>query len=259
MVLDKEDGKTVFLAYLTDELRKLQRFLRVHAGRRLIQKQKLRIGCKRTGDLQTALKAVRQARCDLVLVLVKALLLQKRHGLLAHALFLLGVAAEGGREHVLLRVHVLCYEDVFKNGHALPEADVLEGAGYALLCYFVRCVGYDLAEVHIAVFALIGLFHLALRMVADDGLAHELNQAVCRLINAGDTVKRSGLTGTVGADEGDYLALGDIEREVVDGNDAAELHRNVFNMENIVAHLLSPTLSSAARFLLLFSIAFVMI
>ena len=135
---------------------------------------------------------------------------------------------------------MLCYEDVFKYGHALPEADVLEGAGYALLCYFVRCVGYDLAEVHIAVFALIGLFHLALRMVADDGLAHELNQAVCRLVNAGDAVEGCGLARSVGADEGDYLALGDVQREVVYRDNTAKLHGDVFNMKYIIAHYAAP-------------------
>ncbi len=39
MVLDKEDGQLVAVAYLAYELRKLQSFLRVHASRRLIEQQ----------------------------------------------------------------------------------------------------------------------------------------------------------------------------------------------------------------------------
>ena len=135
---------------------------------------------------------------------------------------------------------MLCDEDIFKNGHALPKPYVLEGTRYALPGYLVGRIGNDLAEVHIAVFALIIFLHLALRMVAHDGLAHELNKAVSGLVNAGDAVKRSGLTCAVGAYKGDYLALGDIKREVVDGDDAAELHRNIFNVENIVAHYAAP-------------------
>jgi hypothetical protein len=127
-----------FVSGPDDELRELLGLLRVHAGRGLVQQQKLRLGRQRAGYLKPSLQAVRQAGGKVVLVLQKSLLFQQRLGLVPHALFFGGRYAEGGGKDVLICPHVLCCEDVFKNGHALPQTDVLEGAGYAQLGDNVR-------------------------------------------------------------------------------------------------------------------------
>ena len=95
---------------------------------------------------------------------------------------------------------MLCDKHIFKNGHALPKSYVLEGTRYALTGYLIGRIGNDLAQIHIAVFTLVVFLHLALRMITHDGLAHELDKAVCRLINAGDTVESCCFAGAVRAD-----------------------------------------------------------
>ena len=95
---------------------------------------------------------------------------------------------------------MLCDKHVFKNGHALPKPYVLERTGYTLLGDLIRRVGNDLAEIHVGVLTLVVFLHLALGMIAHDGLAHEFHKAVCRLVNAGYAVKRRGLAGAVRAD-----------------------------------------------------------
>ena len=157
---------------------------------------------------------------------------------------------------------MLCHEHVFKHRHALPQADVLERAGDAELRDLVRRRRDDLARpgqrvarehllfrlvvrvilrrVEQRIFALVELFHLAGRMVADHWLIKELDEAVRRLIHAGDAVEGRGLTGAVRADERHDLPLGDVQRQVVDRHDAAELHRDIFHAEDVFTHLLRP-------------------
>ena len=157
---------------------------------------------------------------------------------------------------------MLCHEHVFKYRHALPQADVLERARDAELCDLIRrrrenlaracqrvaqehllfcfVAGIVLACVEQRVFALIELFHLAGRMVADHWLVKEFDEAVRRLVYAGDAVEGRGLSGAVRADERHDLPLGNVQREVVDGDDAAELHRDILHAEDVLTHLLCP-------------------
>ena len=55
MVLDEEDGQAEVLARFADERGQLVRFLRVHAGGRLIEQEQLRLRGERAGDLEAAL------------------------------------------------------------------------------------------------------------------------------------------------------------------------------------------------------------
>ena len=89
----------------------------------------------------------------------------------------------------------------------------------------------------------LGFAHLALRVVADDGVAHELYASVRGLVYARDAVEGSGLSCAVGAYEGDDLALVDLDGEVVDGDYAAELHGDVFHAQdvfNVLTHWRRP-------------------
>ena len=83
-------------------------------------------------------------------------------------------------------------------------------------------------------------------MVADDGLVAEGHLAVGRRVHAGDDVERCGLAGAVGADQGYDLALVDFHAQVVDGDDAAELHGHIFKTENMFSHGSCPPLPRQA-------------
>ena len=134
---------------------------------------------------------------------------------------------------------MLCDDDVLENAELGEQTDILEGTGDALSGYHIGSEGDDLI-VHTHVLAGVDLFHLALRVVLDDSLTHEVYLAVGRLIDAGDAVERGGLACAVRADEGDYLTLVDIEVQVIDGDNAAELHGYIFNMQNVFSHCPVP-------------------
>ena len=109
------------------------RLLRVHTGSRLIQQQQLRLGGKRAGDLHPALQAVGQAGSQFVAHILKAQHMQQVFALLALTLFLLCIQPEGGAQQVGRAAAVLGDEHVLKHGLALPQTDILEGAGNAHL------------------------------------------------------------------------------------------------------------------------------
>ena len=58
VVLDQHDRDAALVAQLVHELRELVGLLRVHAGRRLVEQQQLRVGGQRAGDLDPPLVAV---------------------------------------------------------------------------------------------------------------------------------------------------------------------------------------------------------
>ena len=126
-------------------------------------------------------------------------------------------------------------ENVIEHRHGLKQADVLERSCNAHLRDVVRGVRDDVGIELLAV-ARVELFHLALRVIFDDRLATELDLAVRGLIDARDAVERGRFARAVRADERDDFALIDIHREVVDGYNAAELHGDVFNVQNRFSH-----------------------
>ncbi len=110
---------------------------------------------------------------------------------------------------------VLRHHQVFQRRHAGEEADVLEGA---------RDLGlFGNPEI--------------VQPLELDGVAvimRELHGARGRLVEAGDAVEHGGLAGAVRSDQrGDLAPLG-IEGEVVDGDDAAETHRQVVDGQDVI-------------------------
>src|SRR5699024_715181 len=85
----------------------------------------------------------------------------------------------------------------------------------------------------VRVLAEVCLFHLAQRVVADDGLALEDYLAVRGLVDARHAVEGRGLARAVGAYEGHYLAAVHLQREAVHGDDAAELHGDVLKPQDV--------------------------
>src|SRR5262245_4727750 len=59
------------LSDLPDQRRRLLRFSRRHACRRLVEEQELRVGGERQADLEISLLAVRQVACQLVTPLLE--------------------------------------------------------------------------------------------------------------------------------------------------------------------------------------------
>ena len=140
---------------------------------------------------------------------------------------------------VLLAVELLHYRSLGLGdlGGALGVQRVQGGDGVRVV---LSVVG---GGVELGVLAEIFLRHLSLRMIADDGVTHELYASVRGLVYARDAVEGSGLSCAVGAYEGDDLALVDLDGEVVDGNYAAELHGDVFHAQdvfNVLTHWRRP-------------------
>ena len=154
---------------------------------------------------------------------------------------LLRVQAERGGEDVGRAADVHRGEHVFKDRHGLEQADILERARDAALRDDVRGIGDDaLVKIALRAFAGVDLFHFAVRVVADDGLAQKVHTAVGRLIDAGDAVEGRGLPGAVRADQRDDLAVIDVHGKVIDGDDAAELHGDMLNVKNGRTHASLP-------------------
>ena len=114
-----------------------------------------------------------------------------------------------------------------------------------------RLLRGEVGGVHGGILALIGLFHLAGGVVADDALAVEAHAAVGGRVHTGDDVEGGGLTGAVGADQGHDLALVDVQIQVIDGHHAAELHGGVFHMQYILrfTHLDATSFAGLSFFL----------
>ena len=95
---------------------------------------------------------------------------------------------------------------------------------------------------------LVGLFHLAGGVIAHDTLFVEAHPAVGGGIHAGDDVERRGLTGAVGADEGNDLTLVHLHAQVVHVHHAAELHGHIFQLQ-YVFHLEATSFADLSFFL----------
>ena len=92
-MLDQKDGDLILLAHQTDRIHQLSGFVGVHAGGRLIQKQKLRFGCKRTGNFQFTLFAIGQVGCQRLSRILQPEDSQDLHGTLGHFFFFFVVAS----------------------------------------------------------------------------------------------------------------------------------------------------------------------
>ena len=118
----------------------------------------------------------------------------------------LGLAHLRREQHVLppagVAVAVAADEQVLQHGGVLEQLDVLEGAGDAEAG---DLVGREMGDL----------------------LALEGDEARSRPVQAADEVEDGGLAGAVGADQREHLVRPHLEGDVVDGLEAAELHRQV--------------------------------
>ena len=186
VVLDQHDRHAALVAQLAHEGGQVGRLLRVHARRRLVEQQDLRVRGQRAGDLHPPLLAVGEvdrepvvvarAHADVLELVVR--LLARPRLLLAHAR-----RAEDRAEQPRLQARVLAHQHVLRRGHRPEQADVLERPRHAELHDHVRAVARDVALL-------------------------EVDPAERRLVEAGEHVEERRLARAVGPDDRDDRALG---------------------------------------------------
>lgn len=84
IVLDKEDRHIEFVAHKANRLHKLRSLVRVHSRGGLIEKKKLRRGCKRARYLKLALLSVRKVAGEVIALVLKVEHREKLHRALVH-------------------------------------------------------------------------------------------------------------------------------------------------------------------------------
>src|SRR5437867_1179842 len=208
VVLDEEDGDPL-IDDLVHEAHQLDLLLRSEPRGRLVQQEERRPRREGAGDLQPALRPVRQVARIGLGVPLDANEFQELNGAIGD-LALLGALARRLEERVPeLGAHaaVLPQADVVERRHVLEEADVLERPRDSERGHLVRARAGDLPIL-------------------------EEDSAAGRREDAGDAVEERGLAGAVGADEREDLAALHVEGHVVDGQESAEPLRDVVHPED---------------------------
>ena len=185
---------------------------------------------------------------------------------------------EGGGKEIAGAAQMLGNEYIVKYRLALPQAYILEGAGHSQSRDFIRRRGQymvregiliplllgllpslqslvlqgllrgKLRGIHGGMLTLVGLFHLAGGVIADDALFVEAHPAVGGGVHTGDDIERRGLSCAVGADKGHDLALVYLHGQVIHGHHAAELHSDIFHLQHIF-HLEATSFADLSFFL----------
>ena len=238
-MLDEEDRHAA-VDDLVHEAHQLDLLLRGETGGRLVEEKQRGVCRKGARDLETALRPVWKVACVGVRVALDAHEAKQLDRAVGDAALLLALDRRLEQGVPELRAHpaVLPQTDVVQSGHVLEEPDVLEGACDAERGDLVRLGAGDLA------------------VLEDDAAGR-------RRKDAGDPVEERGLPGAVRTDEGEDLALLDVERHIVHGHQAAETFRDVVDAEDgrrgldghvvsavtstMVVSSLTPLVSSCSR------------
>src|SRR4029079_16717702 len=181
----------------------------------LVEQQQQRIDAQRARDLDDALLAERQASRQRVGLVAEADALDLPRGFRQQSGLVGTVEPEHARDRTGMPAQMGADRDILQHGHVGYQFDVLEGPGNAELDDFLR------------------------RRVVDLGAEHG-DRAAARGQDAGNEVEGRALAGAVGTDQGDDLARPDIERDVVDGDDAAELFSRLVDLQQYRRHGCRP-------------------
>ena len=208
-----------------NHVHELLRLLWVHAGRWLVEQQKLRRRRERARNLETPLRAIRQIFRRLIGKAVKLEYLEELHRLVLYALFLAVVAANShdGLSEPVFYMEMECDFDIVEHGEFREKADILECSGNAELRYLIR-------------------------LFADDAAAHEFNLAIRRLIDAREKIERGRLARAVRANEANKLAGIDVKIEIRDGLEAAEHFIHACCFEEWLHYFCPPSSLSFSSF-----------
>ena len=185
--------------------------LGVEPGGRLVEEQELRLQAERAAHLDDLAHPVGQVRDPLLAVVGE---LQEVDDVFHAAPVLELLPPHRGKEQEMGQrrrapVDMTADQEVLQNGGVLEELDVLEGAREAERCD-------------------------AMRRQRGDVAAREPNAPAVGEVDAAHQVEERRLAGSVRSDDGEHLALLDLEAHVVDGANAPEADRQVRNSE--VAH-----------------------
>ena len=226
-MLDEQDRELQLVAHLADEADELERLLRIHPRRGLVEQQELGLRPERASHLEAPLVAVGQvARVVVSTPRQPAVVEQLACALMGFALLAPDHRrAQDAAEDAALQAAVHADEDVLERGHLLEEADVLERPADTALGGV--CGGEPAMS-----------------------LPSKTIAARRRLVDPGDHVEERRLAGAVRADQADDRALGDREVDVVDRDQAAELLAERVDLEQVGAHWPRPRrvgTSGAAR------------
>ncbi len=219
VVLDQQDGAVV-VADTVDQLAQHHLLGGVHAGGRLVERDQLRVGGERAGDLQAPLVAVGQCARLVVGVAPDAHVFQQ----LLRApgdgrLFALEARrAENRAKQARMGADVPAHHHVLERRHFREQADVLEGAGNARLGHQVHRLGLV-------------------------GLARQLEGAAVGRVQPGDDVEEGRLAGAVGADQAIHLAALDGDADVRERLQAAETLGDAGDLEHHIVGFLCHVLS----------------
>ena len=198
---------------------------RVETGGGLVEAQQHRVAAHRTRDLESALLAVGETTGRVVRTPGKAHLVEPISCPVDGRSLGPGIRRRAdetekrhaGSEHERI---VLRHNQVLEDGHALEEADILEGAGDASV--FGDPEVEETLEQELPAF-----------------VVNEAHHALGRLVEAGDAIEDGGLAGPVGANERGDVAAPRNERKVADGDKSTETHGQMVDDQDRVgaAHL----------------------
>ena len=210
VVLNEDDAEAELLVDAADQLGEVAALVLVHARRRLVQQQELRIGGHGAHQLQPALQPVGQVAGVLLGVGAEPDQVQQPVGALD--VLLLAPDRTGGAEQGVSKGVVgSCVEPqgyVLEHRHLGKQADILESPADAQVAKPVRGD-------------------------ADDGLPVEKDLSAGGRHRPGDQVQQRGLAGSVGADEAKELAPGQGQVDVVHRPDPAELDRYALEFQDV--------------------------
>ncbi len=179
------------------------------AGGRLVEQQQDRVDAQRARDLDDALLAERQASGQLVDLVGEADALDLPCGFRQQFRFVCAIEPQHAGDGAGMSAQMRADRDVLQHAHVRHQFDMLERPGDAELCHLLR------------------------RRVVDV-LAEHRDGAARRGEHAGDQVEGCALAGAVGADQGNDLAGLNVERDVIDGDDAAELFSCIVDLQQHV-------------------------
>ena len=140
-------------------------------------------------------------------------------------------------------------QQILQHGHAGKQTDVLERAGDPRLLRH-QIVGHALEQEQRAVrpnhAALAARGEVFKRAPHRRIAAMQRETPLGRPIKAGDAIEYGGLAGAVRPDQCRDRAAPDLERQIVDGDETAEAHRQVFDTEHgggVLCHQPWPSLT----------------
>ena len=201
------------IAQFLHQFLQMDRLARVHASGRFVEQQQRGFGRHGTRDLETPLGPIGQVVGGFVDQILEAQFLEQRIAVLDDLVLLTQGRRrpQDGAENRRTGPTVTADHHVFQHGHVLEQPDVLERSGHP---QFGDDIGLQ------AVDPLAGATRL------------EMDVAAGGNIDAGDAVEDRGLARAVGADQRDDLARHDVQADVIDGAQTAEVHGQVLDVEN---------------------------